>query len=64
MANNHKTLFNKASILHDNGSVDVTIPSLVSDQANALLTIIPSPIEIKEVMMNLKRDSAPGHDGF
>ncbi|WJX12769.1 hypothetical protein P8452_03227 [Trifolium repens] len=40
------------------------IPSLVTDNLNALLTVLPSHSEIKSVVFALNRDSAPGPDGF
>lgn len=37
---------------------------MVSDQTNNLLTMLPTPEEIFNAVNNLKRDSAPGPDGF
>lgn len=51
--NHYKILLTKFFILQDNGSIDEIIPSLVTNHVNALLTIIPYPLKIKEVMMDL-----------
>ncbi|CAL5198314.1 unnamed protein product [Lathyrus oleraceus] len=48
----------------DNSFVEEVIPRLVFDQANSLLTSLPSDEEIYSVVFNLKRDSAIGLDGF
>lgn len=40
------------------------IPNLVSDQANIILTNLPSATEIKNAVFSLNRDSSPGLDGF
>lgn len=45
--NHYKSLFNKYTILQDNGLVEETNSTLVSEQANTLLTLIPTPLEIK-----------------
>ena len=50
---------------HDvNDLPDMLIPSLVSDADNALLTSLPSAADIKNVVMDLSGDSAPGPDGY
>ncbi|MCI28042.1 RNA-directed DNA polymerase (Reverse transcriptase), partial [Trifolium medium] len=40
------------------------IPNLVTDEVNALLTMVPSHDEIKTAVFALNKDSAPGPDGF
>lgn len=64
VVNHFKSLFNKYNILQGNGLVEEKISNLVSEQDNTHLTRIPSPFEIKEVMMSLKRDNVPGPNGF
>lgn len=48
ITNSYNNLFNKYYILHDNGLVEENIPHLVIDQANVLITLIPSSKEIKD----------------
>lgn len=43
---------------------DRLIPSLVTEADNALLTSLPSAEDIKNVVMALSGDSAPGPDGY
>lgn len=64
VVNHYKSLFNQSTILQDNGLVEETIPTLVSEHANYVLTLFPSPFEIKEAVMNLKRGNAPSPDAF
>ncbi|WJX46320.1 rhamnogalacturonan endolyase [Trifolium repens] len=40
------------------------IPSLVTEDINAILTMLPSHSEIKAAVFALNKDSAPGPDGF
>ncbi|CAJ2652147.1 unnamed protein product [Trifolium pratense] len=44
--------------------VEDVIPSLVSDNVNNLLTMLPSKEEIKTAVFDLNKDGAPGPDGF
>ncbi|GAU22700.1 hypothetical protein TSUD_138230 [Trifolium subterraneum] len=44
--------------------VEEVIPTLVTDEINALMTILPSHDEIKVAVFALNKDSAPGPDGF
>ncbi|XP_058783572.1 uncharacterized protein LOC131658278 [Vicia villosa] len=57
-------LFNKNFVPQDNDLISTVIPSLVSEQANMLLTMIPSADEIHQAVQNLKPNSASGPDGF
>lgn len=49
-------------------SVDVdllrSIPKVIDDEMNEMLIQIPTADEIKQAVLNLKGDSAPGPDGF
>ncbi|KAL6139472.1 hypothetical protein ACLB2K_057776 [Fragaria x ananassa] len=49
-----------------NGIVDIcnTIPSLITDEENALLTSMPSAEEIKRTVFSMNPLSSPGPDGF
>ncbi|WJX39138.1 hypothetical protein P8452_26715 [Trifolium repens] len=40
------------------------IPSLINDDVNTLLTLIPSQEEIKNAVFILNKDGAPGPDGY
>jgi len=44
--------------------VKEAIPNLVDDRLNAMLTMIPSQLEIKNAVFYLNKDGAPGLDGF
>lgn len=44
--------------------VDDTIPRLVDDNMNYILTRLPSVVEITIAVFALNKDSAPGPDGF
>jgi hypothetical protein len=44
--------------------LEEVIPSLVTDEINALLTVLPSHLEIKSAVFALNKDSVPGPDGF
>ncbi|MCH81726.1 RNA-directed DNA polymerase (Reverse transcriptase), partial [Trifolium medium] len=44
--------------------VEEVIPNLISDNVNALLTMLQSHEEIKNAVFSLNKDSAPGPDGF
>ncbi|XP_058782945.1 uncharacterized protein LOC131657578 [Vicia villosa] len=56
-------IFGFAGTVQDNAITDI-IPSLVSETMNATLTAIPSVDEIKAAVFGLRKDSAPGPDGF
>jgi len=64
VVNHYTNLFNVCSVLQDDGIVEEVIPNIVSDQTNNLLTMLPTPEEIFSAVTNLKRDSAPGPNGF
>jgi hypothetical protein len=50
--------------LQDSRLAEEVIPNLVTEEVNALLTVLPSHIEIKAVVFSLNKDGAPGPDGF
>ncbi|GAU16832.1 hypothetical protein TSUD_367790 [Trifolium subterraneum] len=64
IVNHFTSLFNGPDPVNDNGLVNEVIPSLITDRLNTMLTILPSPKEIKNVVFSLNKDSAPGPDGF
>lgn len=60
-----KTCFStKSVILQDTSMVDETIPSLVDDNMNVILTRLPSLDEISAAVFALNKDSVPNPDDF
>lgn len=59
-----KPLFNQVSILNKDDLIEETIPYLVNDHINNMLTNLPSTKEINKAVMNLNGDTAPGPYGF
>ncbi|XP_058783255.1 uncharacterized protein LOC131657925 [Vicia villosa] len=59
-----QNLFNNNAVLQEDSSLHNVIPNMISDQTNALLTMVPTEDEIKHSVFSLKADSAPGPDGF
>jgi hypothetical protein len=60
----YKNLFCSNLVLQKPLLVQEVIPKLISDDTNALLTLMPSLLEIKAAVFALNKDSAPGPDGF
>lgn len=61
--NYYANIFGFAGTSQYNNLTDI-IPTLVNDSMNSILTIIPSKEEIKGATFGLRKDSAPGPDGF
>ncbi|XP_058775306.1 uncharacterized protein LOC131649564 [Vicia villosa] len=60
-----ENLFSSNSLLmQGNNLVDSTIPSLVDEATNRIITTIPSLEEISAAVFNLNGDDASGPDGF
>lgn len=59
-----KYLFNQASTLQDNGLIEETIPSLVNEHINTIITNQSSAKEIHQAVKNLNGDGAHRPDGF
>jgi len=57
-------LFSNENVVHDDGIIDEIIPSLVTENTNKLLTLLPSIDEIHNAVFSMNKDSAPGPDGF
>jgi hypothetical protein len=53
-----------SDILQDEALIEDVIPSVINDRINDMLTMIPSPSEIKNAVFELNKESAPGPDGF
>jgi len=58
------SLFCFSSILQDNSLIEETIPNLVTDNINSMLTMLPSMEEIHNAVFNMNKEGAPGPDGF
>ncbi|KAI5444993.1 hypothetical protein KIW84_013317 [Lathyrus oleraceus] len=50
--------------VQDQRFVDEVIPNLVDEGSNVMLTMLPSSLEIKNVVFALNKDGAPGSNGF
>ncbi|MCI56496.1 RNA-directed DNA polymerase (Reverse transcriptase), partial [Trifolium medium] len=48
----------------DQSFLDDVIPQVIDDRLNSILTMLPTPEEIKNAVFDLNNDSAPGPDGF
>jgi len=44
--------------------IDGVVPNLITEDTNHMLTMLPTPYEIYKAMSTLKKESAPGPDGF
>jgi hypothetical protein len=64
VVNFYKNLFCTNSVLQEPLLAEEVIPHLVTDEVNALMTLLPSHQEIKAVVFSLNKDSAPGPNGF
>jgi hypothetical protein len=64
VVNFYKNLFSTNIVLQESLLAEEVIPSLVTEDINAILTMLPSHSEIKAVVFALNKDSAPGLDGF
>ncbi|MCH80548.1 ribonuclease H protein [Trifolium medium] len=60
----YKNLFCSNGVLQESLLAEQVIPNLVTDDVNAILTMLPSHEEIKAAVFSLNKDSAPGPDGF
>ncbi|PNX99831.1 ribonuclease H, partial [Trifolium pratense] len=49
---------------HDSLLAEDVIPKLVTNEVNAVLTMLPSHDEVRAAVFALNKDSAPGPDGF
>ena len=64
ITNHFKTIFCTSSVLQDNRLVEETIPCLITESINNMLTLTPSKEEIHNAVFALNKDGAPGPDGF
>jgi hypothetical protein len=56
IVNYYNALFSTNFVLHESLLVDEVIPSLIDEQTNRLITMLPSTNEIKNVVFNLNSD--------
>jgi hypothetical protein len=64
IVNHFTSLFYDNNSTLDNGLVEETIPKLINESTNHLLTMLPSALEIKNAVFSMNKDGAPGPDGF
>jgi len=64
IVNYYSNLFSTNPFLQDDLLVEEVIPSLIDENTNNLLTMIPNEDEIKAAVFSMNRDGAPGPDGF
>lgn len=64
IVNYYNNLFCTNSLLQEQLLAEEVIPLLVTNEVNAMLTMLPSHQEIKVAVFSLNKDSAPGPDGF
>ncbi|MCH96434.1 RNA-directed DNA polymerase (Reverse transcriptase), partial [Trifolium medium] len=61
VVNHFTTLFSdNNNNVHDNGLIEEVIPSIVSEEINNLLTMIPSRLEIENAVFSMNKEGAPG----
>jgi len=62
-----KNIISTNNVVQDlqvNDLIENSIPNLISDELNAMLTRLPSTMEIHEAQLAMNKDGAPGPDGF
>ena len=65
IVNYYKCLFSSSNtVLQDRLLVEETIPKIIDDTTNNLLTMISSLLEVKAAVFDLNHDGAPGPYGF
>ena len=64
IVNYYSNLFSTNSFLQDDSLVEEVIPSLIDENTNNLLTMIPTEDEIKSTVFGKNGEGAPGPDGF
>lgn len=60
----YKNMFCTNIVLQEQLLAEEVIPNIVTDDINTMLTMMPSHQEIKAAVFALKKDSAPGPDGY
>ncbi|MCH97378.1 RNA-directed DNA polymerase (Reverse transcriptase), partial [Trifolium medium] len=64
VVNHFQTLFSDNNNIFDNGLIEEVIHSIVTDNVNNLLTMMPSVAEIHNAVFSMNKNGAPGPDGF
>jgi hypothetical protein len=62
-----KNIFSTNIVVQDlqvNNLIEDSIPHLISDELNSMLTRLPSSSEVQEAVLAMNKDGAPGPDGF
>ena len=67
ITNHYKNIFAANIVVQDlqvSQLIEDSIPNLISEEVNTLLTRLPTPTEIHEAVMAMNKDGAPSPDGF
>ncbi|PNY03176.1 ribonuclease H [Trifolium pratense] len=65
VVNYYQNLFcANTNLMQDETLIEGVIPNIIDDSVNAMLTMIPTPSEIKNAVFDLNKEGAPGPDGF
>ena len=67
ITNHFKNIFATNNVVQDvqvNQLIDDSIPNLITDDVNNLLTRLPTPSKIHQVVLAMNKEGAPGPDGF
>ncbi|GAU50883.1 hypothetical protein TSUD_411120 [Trifolium subterraneum] len=64
VVNHFQNLFSSDNVSLDNGLIEEVIPSLITEDINKMLTLMPSLAEIQSAVFSMNKDGAPGPDGF
>jgi hypothetical protein len=59
VVNHFQNLFTSDNEVVDNGLIEEVIPALVTEDINNLLTLMPSFVEIENVVFSMNKDGAP-----
>ena len=67
ITNHFKNIFSTNFVVQDlqvDNIIKDVIPSLVTNDINNMLSLLPSPAEIYNAVLAMNKDGAPGPDGF
>jgi len=67
ITNHFKNIFATNNVVQDlqvNQLIDDSIPNLITDDVNTLLTSLPTPSDIHQAVLAMNKDGAPSPDGF
>ena len=67
ITNHFQNIFATNNVVQDlqvNQLIEDSVPSLITDDVNNLLTRLPTPTEIHQAVLTMNKEGAPGPDGF